>query len=63
LWFKALKMLGASTTSSYFMVEVIISASLEYVLFRIFITSYMIIGTILIVCGVYLTDRFYQSAI
>ncbi len=61
LWYKALRILEASTSSNYFMLEIIVSAAVEIVFIGLLVTSMMIIGAIMIIIGVYLTDYFYAK--
>ncbi len=62
-WFKGLSVLEASTSSVYFMVEILISMVLEYLMFGTVFTLFMLLGAGLVILGVYLTDRFYESAV
>lgn len=61
LWYKALRILEASTSSNYFMLEIIVSAAVEIVFIGLLVTPMMIIGAIMIIIGVYLTDYFYAK--
>ena len=61
LWFIALKIMEASTSSAYFILEILVSAILESIMFKTTITYTTITGAILVVTGVYLTDLFYKT--
>ncbi len=61
LWYKALRILEASTSSNYFMLEIVVSAVVEMVFIGLLVTPTMIMGAIMIIIGVYLTDYFYTK--
>lgn len=55
-WFKGLKILEATTSSIYFIIEVAISAVLESIIFGLSLNYPEIIGAISLILGVLLTD-------
>ena len=61
LWYKALRSLEASSSSNYFMLEIVVSALAEAIFLGLDINMLMVLGAILIVVGVYLTDYFYRE--
>lgn len=56
LWFKGLKILEATTSSIYFLLEVVISAFLEEIVFGLEFGLIELIGALLTIVGVVLTD-------
>jgi len=61
LWFNGLKILEAVTSSIYFLLEVVISACLEFLIFGLSLTFIKIVGALMICIGVILTDISYRS--
>jgi len=60
-WYKGLKILEATTSSIYFIIEIAISAILESIIFGLNFTSLEIIGAVFAVSGVFLTDFSFSS--
>ena len=61
MWYAALKKLGATTSSIYFMIEILVSAIIEDLLIENIASPSLIIGGIMIIVGIYLTDKFYKE--
>lgn len=60
LWYQALKTMGATSSSVYFLLEVIVSAIIETLFIQSIISTSLIIGGLLTALGVYLTDKLYS---
>lgn len=56
LWFKALKIMEASTSSNYFILEILISGIVEAILMGLEIKLPFLIGALLVIIGIYATD-------
>jgi len=56
LWYRGLKVLEATTSSIYFLLEVIVSAALEALIFGLTLSIMEIIGAIMAMTGVVVTD-------
>ena len=61
LWFKGLKILEAVTSSVYFLIEIIISAIFEAIIFGLYFSTIKIVGAILICLGIILIDISYHK--
>ncbi len=61
LWFNGLKILEAVTSSIYFLMEVLISAILELMIFGLSLSLVKIIGALMMCLGMILTDISYKS--
>jgi len=61
LWFKGLKILEAVTSSVYFLIEIVISAILEAIIFGLSFSIIKIIGAVLICVGIVLIDVSYHK--
>ncbi len=61
LWFKSLETMEASTSSAYFILEIVVATILESIIFQTVITVITVIGATLVIVGVYLTDKFYEA--
>ena len=62
LWYNALKLMDASTSSNYFMIEILVSALLEAILIGAEIRFELLIGALLIILGVYITDALGKNS-
>ena len=59
-WYSGLKILEATTSSIYFLLEVLISAVLESIIFGLVLSIVKIIGAIFVIFGIVMTDMSYQ---
>jgi len=56
LWYNGLKILEATTSSIYFMIEIIVSGVLEVAIFGVSLSPIEIVGGIIAIVGVIITD-------
>ncbi len=62
-WYKGLKKLEATTSAIYFVIEIAISAILESIIFGLYLTPLEIIGALIAVTGVLITDYSFSTKI